>query len=243
MLSVAVVARRHTCAGMIDAVTQPNDEPVLFTPIPDPRPHDQPWPQMRWPVPARTRLAGRTIIVAPSDPDADAAGLFRALDHDVVWANVDGRPASPEAMADSLHELAARDGWQVWTVRLADLSGQVVGTTAFLDASVPDARVELGRTLYAPQVWGGAVNAEAKLLLLGHAFDTLGAGRVQLKTDTRNVRSQQAIARLGAHYEGTLRRHHRRADGTVRDSVLFSIIAEEWPEVRRTLTKRLGRLR
>ncbi len=83
------------------------------------------------------------------------------------------------------------------------------------------------------------MNPETKLLLLGHAFDVLGAGRVQLKTDVRNVRSQQAIARLGARYEGTLRRYQRRADGTVRDTVLFSILAEEWPAVRDALRARL----
>jgi RimJ/RimL family protein N-acetyltransferase len=77
------------------------------------------------------------------------------------------------------------------------------------------------------------------LLLLGHAFEVLGAERVQLKTDVRNVRSQQAIARLGAHYEGTLRRYQRRADGTVRDTVLFSVLVEEWPAVRKALQARL----
>jgi RimJ/RimL family protein N-acetyltransferase len=102
-----------------------------------------------------------------------------------------------------------------------------------------DARLEIGFTMYSPAVWGTVVNPQTKLLLLGHAFDDLGAGRVQLKTDIRNVRSQQAIARLGATYEGVLRRYQRRADGTVRDTVLFSIIAEEWPSVRSRLEARL----
>jgi RimJ/RimL family protein N-acetyltransferase len=83
------------------------------------------------------------------------------------------------------------------------------------------------------------VNPDAKRLLLEYAFDVLGAGRVQLKTDVRNVRSQQAIARLGARYEGTMRRHQRREDGSVRDTVLFSILAEEWEDVRFGLLKRL----
>lgn len=222
-------------------MTHPHDEPERFAPIPDPRPHDGPWPQMAWPVPARARLAGRSVILTATDPEADAPALFAALDHDAVWDKVDGRPRSAEHYAEALRVLSAQPDWQVWTVRLA--GGDIVGTTSYLDVSPHNARVEIGRTLYAPQCWGTAVNPESKLLLLGHAFDTLHAGRVQLKTDARNVRSQQAIARLGAHYEGTLRRHHRRADGSVRDTVLFSITAEEWPEVRRTLTKRLGRLR
>ncbi|HEU4362833.1 MAG TPA: GNAT family protein [Mycobacterium sp.] len=80
-----------------------------------------------------------------------------------------------------------------------------------------------------------------KLLLLEYAFDTLNVGRVQLKTDTRNHRSQQTIARLGAKYEGTLRRNFRRDDGTVRDSVLFSITVDDWPDVCRRLTGRVHR--
>ena len=111
-------------------------------------------------------------------------------------------------------------------------AGSVAGTSSYLDVSVPDARLEIGSTAYDRRVWGTAVNPEAKLLLLSHAFDVLGAGRVQLKTDVRNHRSQQAIARLGARYEATLRRYQRREDGTVRDTVLFSILAEEWPAVR-----------
>lgn len=223
-------------------VTHPHAEPARFDPIPDPRPFDRPWPQMDWPPPPRARLAGRSVTVTATDPDGDALALFTALDHDSVWEAVDGRPRDPEQLAEDLRHRAARPDWQVWTVRLAG-SEEVVGMTSFLDAAPQDARVEIGRTLYAPQHWATAVNPETKLLLLGYAFDTLRAGRVQIKTDARNARSQQAIARLGARYEGTLRRHHRRADGTVRDTVMFAITAEEWPDARRGLTKRLGRLR
>ena len=88
-------------------------------------------------------------------------------------------------------------------------------------------------------MWASAVNPECKLLLLRYAFEDLGVGRVQLKTDVRNVRSQQAIARLGARYEGTLGRYQRRADATVRDTVLFSILAEDWPAVKAGLVARL----
>jgi RimJ/RimL family protein N-acetyltransferase len=112
--------------------------------------------------------------------------------------------------------------------------------TSYLDVAVADARLEVGGTAYTPPVWASKVNPDAKLQLLSHAFDVLGAGRVQLKTDVRNARSQQAIARLGARYEGTLRRAMRRSDGTVRDTVLFSILAEEWPGVHDGLLARLG---
>lgn len=119
-------------------------------------------------------------------------------------------------------------------------AGTVVGTTSYLELSLPDARVEIGHTVYTPAVWGGTVNPACKLLLMGWAFDH-GFGRVQLKTDIRNLRSQRAIAKLGATYEGVLRRYQRRADGTVRDTVMFSVTAEEWPEVRERLETRLGR--
>ena len=118
-------------------------------------------------------------------------------------------------------------------------AGAVVGTSSYLEIAPNDARLEIGWTAYAPAVWGTALNPEAKLLLLGYAFDDLQMGRVQLKTDIRNVRSQQAIARLGARYEGVLRRYQRRADGSVRDTVLFSVTAEEWPAVRARLRARV----
>ena len=89
-------------------------------------------------------------------------------------------------------------------------------------------------------MWGTVVNPETKLLLLSFAFETLGMGRVQLKTDVRNHRSQQAIHRLGATYEGVLRRYNRRRDGSVRDTVMFSVIAEDWPRVRDGLADRVS---
>jgi RimJ/RimL family protein N-acetyltransferase len=132
----------------------------------------------------------------------------------------------------------------VWVVKLAQAvgalpAGAVVGTTSYLEVSPYDARLEIGATAYVPEVWGTGVNPDAKRLLLEHAFDVLHAGRVQLKTDVRNVRSQRAISRLGARCEGTLRRYQRRDDGTVRDTVMFSILAEEWPAVRERLIARV----
>jgi RimJ/RimL family protein N-acetyltransferase len=93
--------------------------------------------------------------------------------------------------------------------------------------------------MFRHSVWGTLVNTASKLLLLGYAFDELHVGRVQLKTDVRNVRSQRAISSMGARYEGMLGRYQRRADGTVRDSVLFSVVAEDWPRVRQGLQRRL----
>ena len=198
---------------------------------------------MSWPPDPDARLRGATVELTPVRPEEDAAELFDALDSEAVWRHVAGRPRDPEHYRQLL-EAAPGTGRLPWVLRLlrplAGLrAGAAVGTSSYLDVSVPDARLEIGHTTYTPAVWGGAVNPEAKLLLLGHAFDVLHAGRVQLKTDVRNVRSQLAIARLGARYEGTLRRYQRRSDGTVRDTVLFSITAEEWPAVDAGLRGRL----
>ena len=118
-------------------------------------------------------------------------------------------------------------------------AGTVVGTTSLGDWDLVNERTHIGWTAYGPRWWATVVNAECKLLLLGHAFDDCGFGRVKLQTDLRNDRSQAAIARLGATREGVLRRHMRRADGTFRDTVVFSILRDEWPDVRERLLARL----
>lgn len=118
-------------------------------------------------------------------------------------------------------------------------SGRAVGWTTYLDVDVPNERLEIGWTWYGRAHWRSAVNTESKLLLLAHAFEELGMGRVQLKTDRLNERSQAAISRLGARREGLLRRHRRRHDGSWRDTVYFSLLAEEWPEAKARLGARL----
>jgi RimJ/RimL family protein N-acetyltransferase len=217
---------------------------VRFDPVADSRPDDVPWPVMSWPPDPGTELRGDTVVVTPFEPSRDAGELFTALDTDAVWRHVAGRPGDAAAMAQRLGEgiASGRLPWLVRLLRPVDgvAAGAVVGMSSYLEVSVPDARLEIGATAYAPAVWASAVNPETKLLLLTHAFEALGAGRVQLKTDVRNVRSQQAIARLGARYEGTLRRYQRRDDGTVRDTVLFAITAEDWPPVRDGLRARLA---
>ena len=132
-----------------------------------------------------------------------------------------------------------------YTVRLAGdgqlgTAGTIVGTSSLGDLSLPDERIHLGWTAYTPAVWASSVNPECKLLLLGHAFDDCGLGRVKIQTDNLNTRSQGAIARLGAVREGVLRRHQHRADGTFRDTVVFSILRAEWPAVRDELLARLA---
>ena len=208
-------------------------------------------------APQPRALVGSVVRLDPAVPE-DAPGLFVALDDGRVWAagyggGPAGRPADVESMRRLLTTAArARDtepggsSYRVaWTVRLAadgplGRLGTVVGTTSLGEADLTNERVHLGWTAYGPRWWGSAVNPECKLLLLGHAFDDCRFGRVKIQTDARNQRSQAAIARLGATREGVLRRHQRRADGSFRDTVVFSVLREEWPAVRDGLAARLA---
>ena len=117
-------------------------------------------------------------------------------------------------------------------------TGRAIGSTRYMDIRPGDRSLEIGATFVAPAHQRTAVNTECKLLLLRHAFATLGALRVALKTDTRNVQSMRAIERLGAQREGVLRRHRVLPDGYARDTVYYSVLDDEWPQVR----DRLGRL-
>ena len=127
-----------------------------------------------------------------------------------------------------------------WVVReLA--GGRVVGTTSYHDIVIPIGRVEIGYTWYASSWQRTHINTTCKLLLIRHAFETLGCKVVGLRTDSFNFRSQRAIEALGAKKDGVLRHHHARRDGTVRDTVMYSILLTEWPDVKRLLELRLAR--
>ena len=119
-------------------------------------------------------------------------------------------------------------------------SGEVIGSTTYMDIRPIHMGLEIGMTWYVEGVRGTKVNPECKFMLLEHAFEKLGCHRVQLKTDGRNLQSQAAISKLGAKLEGTLRKHMVMRDGFVRDTVMYSILAEEWPVVRAGLLSRLG---
>ena len=185
-------------------------------------------------------LVGCAVRLDPSTPD-DADSLFAALDHDDVWAagysgGPAARPAEPSVWAQRIAD-AERDERVMYTVRSSD--GRVVGTTSLGDIDLHNERVHLGWTAYAPDVWSTAVNPECKLLLMTHAFEDCGFGRVKIQTDLVNLRSQAAIAKLGAVREGVLRRHMKRADGSWRDTVVFSVTIDDWPTVRAGLEKRV----
>ena len=194
--------------------------------------------------PGGSSLVGATVRLDPAE-EADAEGLFAALDHDEVWAagyagGPAARPAVPQGWRDRIAAAAAEDR-AMFVVRLV-ADGRVVGTSSLGDVDLTNERVHLGWTAYDPAVWSTAVNPECKLLLLSHAFEDCGFGRVKIQTDLVNARSQAAIAKLGATREGVLRRHMKRADGTWRDTVVFSVVVDEWPEVKRGLESRLRNL-
>ena len=127
-----------------------------------------------------------------------------------------------------------------WVVREMK-SGAIVGSTRFHDIDAPIDRVEIGYTWYAVSWQRTHVNAACKRLLLGHAFESLGCRVVGFRTDNFNIASQRAIESLGARRDGVIRHHKMRPDGSVRDSVMYSILVSEWPDVRKHLETRLAR--
>lgn len=157
-----------------------------------------------------------------------------------LWFTAVPRPE--ETRAYVAHALAGQEAGHMlpWVVRDV-ASGAIAGSTRYHDIVAAIGRVEIGYTFYAGRWQRSHVNTACKLLLLGHAFDTLGCKVVGLRTDNFNFRSQRAIEALGARKDGVLRHHYRRRDGTVRDSVMYSILAHEWPDVRRHLELRLRR--
>ena len=170
-----------------------------------------------------------------------AADLLRAAADPEIWRYLPtAHPTTLEAMTAFI--TAARDGMARGELPFAVIqlsSGQAVGSTRYLEIRPADRAIEIGWTWYAREVQRTALNSECKYLLLRHAFETLGALRVQFKTDARNLRSQRAIERLGAVKEGVLRKQRIMHDGHQRDSVYYSILDEEWPAVRAFLEQRL----
>ena len=189
-------------------------------------------------------LEGHGVRLEPLSP-AHAGGLAAAVNDGRLWElwfTAVPRPEDVERyIADALE--GQRDGHMLpWAVREQE-TGAIVGSTRYHDIVPPIDRVEIGYTWYAARWQRSHVNAACKLLLLAHAFETIGCRVVGFRTDNFNFRSQRAIEALGARRDGVLRHHQARRDGTVRDSVMYSILAQEWPDVRRHLALRLARAR
>jgi RimJ/RimL family protein N-acetyltransferase len=187
-------------------------------------------------------LTGRVVRLEPL-AEAHAADLAEVgLDPEIWRYMLYGDVNSPEKMLGFVRDLLARQarGTDLPFAVICLETGRAIGCTRYLDIRPRDLAVEIGGTWYGPAYQRTAVNTEGKYLLLRHAFEALRCIRVQFKTDLRNVRSQRAIERLGAVREGVLRNHMITPNGTVRDSVYYSIIASEWPTVKARLEGWLG---
>ena len=186
-------------------------------------------------------LAGDLVVLEPLAP-AHHDELVAAASDGRLWELWYTSVPAPEAMAGAIEALLAEQaaGTRVpFTVRRPD--GQVVGMTTYLNIEPDVPRLEIGSTWTAASAQRTGVNAESKLLLLGHAFETLGCLAVEFRTHWHNRQSRAAIERLGAKQDGVLRNHRRMPDGSLRDTVVYSITAAEWPAVRNGLRARLGR--
>ena len=186
-------------------------------------------------------LVGRHVTLRPlAAGDKDALVAVAAADDlwELFYASV-SQLKEPESWLAAT--FAEREYGRALPFAVLDAGGAVAGTTRFMRMSEKNARLEIGGTFYARSAQRTGVNTEAKLLLLSHAFDTLGCQCVQFRTDLLNRRSQAAIERLGARQDGILRGHQRMPDGRLRDSVVYSILDREWPGVRRNLRFLLAR--
>ena len=186
-------------------------------------------------------LAGSIVRLVPLE-DEHLSELFSAIGSPEVFqygygGGAAGLPATEAAFIDFARTYYRRDTNNVYGVWLSD--GSLVGTSTLGDFDDVRQRAHIGWTAYSPSVWGTGVNPETKLLMLTEAFDH-GFGRITLQADAVNVRSRAAIAKLGARFEGVVRRDQLRADGTWRDAAVYSIIVDDWPEVRAGLEARVA---
>jgi RimJ/RimL family protein N-acetyltransferase len=187
------------------------------------------------------RLEGRTVRLEPL-----ALSHLPALEQIAydpgIWRyfnSVIETPPQLLAWAEAALKLQAAGTGMPWVTVLKS-ENKVVGSTRFIDLELHHRTVEIGHTWLSPAFHGKEVNSEAKLLQLTYAFETLDLRRVALKTHHENLQSQAAMRKMGAQYEGTFRNHYLRDDGSQRHSVWFSIIQEEWPQVKAGLEKKLA---
>ena len=185
-------------------------------------------------------LRGRFVTLEPLE-ERHAPDLFEVMQDEevcryLVWAPPKVREETLALIREGEELMARRQSLvfaQIWNA-----TGRCIGSTRLLDVRPADRQVEIGATFLARAHWRTPANTESKYLFLAHCFEALGCVRVALKTDGRNVRSQEAIARLGAVREGVLRKH-MQVRGYQRDTVYYSILDTEWPEVKRRLAARL----
>lgn len=193
--------------------------------------------------PAPIRLQDEHVVLEPLTLDHVAALEAAAADGELwqLWFTSVPAPGQTRAYIEEALQGQA-DGLMLPFVVREKSSGEIVGTTRYYDITPELPRVAIGYTWYAKRWQKSHLNTACKRLLLQHAFESLACHAVVLHTDHRNLDSQRAIERLGAHRDGVLRADRRRPDGSVRDTVCYSILASEWPDIRRWLELRLLRL-
>ena len=194
-----------------------------------------------WHEPLQLQGYGLTLIpLAVADAEDFLAALGPPEESAEVVAHLSFAPPADRAAATKIIEAAVDDHDRIAYAQRLSTTGELVGSTSFYEIDPSSRSLAIGHTWVARPHWRTFVNTASKLIMLERAFDGLGAERVVWHTDIRNTRSQDAIARLGAVREGVLRHHRIRRDGSWRDTVQFSMLAAEWPDVRRRLEARLG---
>ena len=186
-------------------------------------------------------LTGSRVRMEPLEP-SHLAGLAEAGRDPATWTWMHA-PLTDEASMRSWVEEALRNrdaGAEVPFATVDAATGRVLGSTRYMSIAPAHRRLEIGWTWLAPAAHGTGANTEAKLLMLEHAFEQLGAMRVEFKTDARNERSRAALAGIGATFEGVFHRHQLMGSGRVRDSAWFAVVDEDWPTVRERLRGRLS---
>jgi RimJ/RimL family protein N-acetyltransferase len=187
------------------------------------------------------RLEGRLVVLEPLSREHEA-GLFEAAQHPEIWRWMPSNAAeSRETFTHWLDDALARSraGAEAAFAVLDAASGRPIGSTRYLALRPEHRGLEIGWTWLTPSAWGMGANAEAKLLLLEHAFERLGCLRVEFKTDARNERSRAALEALPATFEGIFRKHMLVRADEIRDSEYYAITDDEWPSVRAALRRRV----
>ena len=192
--------------------------------------------------PASVELEGHGVRLEPMNASHADALRDAASDGELwqLWFTAVPEPDKVDKYIETALEGQRAGHMLPWVVRELS-SGSIVGSTRYHDIVAPIDRVEIGYTWYAKSWQRTHVNTACKLLLFQHAFDTMGCAVVGLRTDNFNFASQRAIERLGAKKDGVIRHHQARRDGSARDSVMYSVLAAEWPDVKRHLELRLKR--
>lgn len=201
-----------------------------------------PSPSSLWPPQALT-LEGEHVRLEPLQA-SHAEGLAAAIQDgslNSLWYTIVPAPDAVSGWISSSLQAQADGKALPFVVRLRS-TDRIVGSTRYMNIEPAQRRLEIGTTFYAASVQRSALNTECKRLLLAHAFETLGCIAVEFRTHWFNHKSREAIARLGAKQDGVLRKHQQLADGSFRDTVVFSITDDEWPAVRNHLTFRQARL-